>query len=71
MKYPGGSYDSANINILQAALNLACEELGVSDDQKKCEAVALLILGYARTGPSAIKKLKAYAIERFECSLCQ
>lgn len=69
MRNRGGSYDNANINTLQAALNLACEELGVSEDQKKCEAVAVLILGYARTGQSDVNKLKAFAIERFECSL--
>jgi hypothetical protein len=68
MKYPEGSYDNANINTLQAALNWACEELGVSQDHKKCEAVALLILGHARTGQTDVNKLKAYAIERFECS---
>lgn len=71
MKYPGGSYDSANINTLQAALNSACDELGISNDHKKCEAVALLILGYARTGQTDLNKLKAYAIERFECLLCE
>ncbi|CCB66527.1 hypothetical protein [Hyphomicrobium sp. MC1] len=69
MKYPGGSYDNASINTLQAALNLACEELGISQDHKKCEAVALIILGYARTGQTDIDKLKSYAIEKFECSL--
>jgi hypothetical protein len=69
MKYPGGNYDNANINTLQAALNSACEELGVGNDHKKCEAVALLVLGYARTGQTDVNKLKAYAIERFECSL--
>jgi hypothetical protein len=69
MKYPGGSYNNANINTLQAVLNSACDELGVSNDPKKCEAVALLILGYARTGQTDADKLKAYAIERFECSV--
>ena len=68
VKYLDGSYDNANINTLQAALNLACEELGVSQDHKKCEAVALLILGYARTGQTDVEELKSYAIERFECS---
>ena len=42
MKYPGDTYDNANVDTLQAALNSACEELGVSNDHKKCEAVALL-----------------------------
>ncbi len=69
MKYPGSGCGGANINILQAALNSACDELGVNGDQKKCKAVALLILGHARTGQSDMNKLKAYAIERFECSL--
>lgn len=69
MTFPIGSYDNANIDILQAALNSACEELGVSGDTKKCEAVALLILGYARTGQTDVNKLTAYAIERFECAL--
>jgi hypothetical protein len=69
MKFPIGNYDNANIDILQAALNSACEELGVSGDTKKCEAVALLILGYARTGQTDVNKLKTYAIERFECAL--
>lgn len=69
MRNLSGCYDNANINTLQAALNVACNELGVSEDQKKCEAVAVLILGYARTGQSDVNKLKAYAIERFECSL--
>ncbi len=69
MEYPGGNFDNANINTLQAALNSACDELGVSQDHKKCEAVALLILGYARTGQTDGNKLKCYAIERFECSL--
>ncbi len=68
MKYSDGSYDNANINTLQTALNLACDELGISKDHEKCEAVALLILGYARTGQSDVGKLKSYAIERFECS---
>lgn len=68
MKYPEGNYDNANINTLQTALNSACEELGVSQDRKKCEAVALLILGYARTGQTDVSELKSYAIERFECS---
>jgi hypothetical protein len=68
MKYPGRGYDNANINTLQAALNSACDELGVSNDHKKCEAVALLILAHARTGQTDVDKLKAYAIERFECS---
>jgi len=69
MKYPGGNYDNANINTLQAALNSACDELGVSNDHEKCQAVALLVLGYARTGQTDVNKLKAYAIERFECSV--
>jgi hypothetical protein len=69
MKYTGGSYDNVDINTLQAALNSACEELSVGNDHKKCEAVALLILGYARTGQTDVDKLKAYAIERFECAL--
>jgi hypothetical protein len=69
MKYPDGNWDSANINTLQTALDSACEELGVSQDHKKCEAVAFLILGYARTGQTDVDKLRAYAIERFECSL--
>lgn len=68
MKYPEGHYDNAGINTLQAALNLACEELGISQDHKKCAAVALLILSYARTGQTDVNKLKSYAIERFECS---
>jgi hypothetical protein len=68
VKYFDGSYDNVNINTLQAALNLACEELCISQDHQKCEAVALLILGYARTGQTDIEKLKSYAIERFECS---
>jgi hypothetical protein len=69
MKFPIGSYDNANIDILQAALGSACEELGISGDTKKCEAVALLIFAYARTGQTDVSKLKAYAIERFECAL--
>ena len=69
MNNPNFHYDNANINTLQAALNSACEELGVSNDHKKCEAVALLVLGYARTGQTDVNKLKAYAIERFEYSL--
>src|SRR5260221_3692191 len=68
VKYLDGSYDNANINTLQVALNLACEELGVNQDHKKCEAVALLIFGYARMGQTDVEKLKSYAIERFEYS---
>jgi hypothetical protein len=41
-------------------MNLACEELGVSGDAKKSEAVALLILGYARTDQTDANKLMAY-----------
>jgi hypothetical protein len=68
-KYSDGSYDNANINTLQAALNLACDELGISQDREKCEAMALLILGYARAGQTDVNKLKSDAVERFECSL--
>ena len=68
MQFPNGSYDNANINTLQAALNSACEELGVSQDHTKCGALALLIFGYARAGQTDVDKLKAYAIEQFECA---
>lgn len=69
MDFPEGTHDSASINTLQAALNLACDELGVSEDPEKRAAVARLIFGYARTGQKDVNKLKAFAIERFECAL--
>ncbi|MCK9361783.1 hypothetical protein M0Q28_06205 [Patescibacteria group bacterium] len=69
MKYSDGNWDNDDINTLQTALDSACEELGVSRDHKKCEAVALLILGYAKTGQTDVDKLRAYAVARFECSL--
>ncbi len=64
MQFPIG--DHASINTLQAALNSACEELGVSQDHEKCEALALLIFGCARAGQTDIDKLKFYALEGFE-----
>ena len=48
---------------MQAALNLACEELGITaKDKEKRKRVGLLIAALARAGQGDLDGLKSYAV---------
>ena len=65
MKFPTG-HDNNQINVLQAAMKLACKELCISKtDQESRERVASMIMAFAKYGPIDVEKLKAFAVQQF------
>ena len=65
MTFPTG-HDNNQINVLQAAMKLACKELCISKtDQESRERVASMIMAFAKYGPIDVEKLKAFAVQQF------
>ena len=66
MKSPTGHYDNDQINVLQAAHNLACEELCISKrDQESRDRVASMMMAFAKHGHIEVARLKAFAVQQF------
>ena len=69
MRFSNGNYDHDQINTMQAALNLACKELGITaKDKEKRERVGLLIAALGRAGQGDLDGLKSYAVYQFQNS---
>jgi hypothetical protein len=67
MKFPTGTFDSAQLAILQTTFELVCEELGVNaSDRSGRERIAEAMMALARAGQYDSDKLKIYAISRFK-----
>ena len=66
MAYPTCNQFSEKSLTVQAALALACAELGISEtDQEKRESVAILMAPLAKSGPVSIDRLKTFAVSQF------
>ena len=66
MSFPTSSPFSEKSLTVQAALALACRELGISEtDQAKRETVAILMAPLAKSGPVSIDRLKTFAVSQF------
>jgi hypothetical protein len=66
MKVPTGRYDNDKMNVLQAALNLACNELCISkSDQVSRKRVASMVVAFAKYGHLDVDKLKTFAVRQF------
>jgi hypothetical protein len=66
MKSPTGRYDSDKMNVLQAALNLACKELCISKaDHVSRKRVASMVVAFAKYGHLDVDKLKSFAVRQF------
>ena len=66
MKVPTGRYDNDKMNVLQAALNLACKELCISkSDQVSRKRVASMVVAFAKYGDLDVDKLKTFAVRQF------
>jgi hypothetical protein len=64
-----GVIDSHDLLVMEAALVLASEELGLAhDDINGRERLAHSILALHKAGQSDIERLKIYAISRFDAS---
>lgn len=61
-----GSFDSAQVAVLQTTFDLACKELGVaSTDEESRSRVAKAVIALAKAGQFDPDRLKIYAISRF------
>lgn len=66
MSFPTCSQFSDKSLTMQAALALACTELGINEtDQAKRECVAILMAPLAKSGPVSIDRLKTFAVSQF------
>ena len=66
MKFPTGHYDTDQINVLQAAHNLACKELCVGKtDQVSRERIASMMMAFAKYGHIDLENLKNFAVRQF------
>jgi hypothetical protein len=63
MTFPTG-HDNNQINVLQAAMKLACKELCISKTDQESR-VASMIMAFAKYGPIDVEKLKAFAVQQF------
>ena len=67
MSFPPCSPFGEKSLTVQAALALACAELGISEtEQAKRETVAILMAPLAKSGPVSIDRLKTFAVSNFE-----
>lgn len=67
MKFPSGHYDNDQINVLQAALDLACKELRIGRaDHESRQRVASMMIAFAKHGRIEVEKLKAFAVHQFD-----
>ena len=63
MKYSGGSFNDEQIKILQAALDRACRELGISPADKEDQTrVAQAVLALSKAGQLDADQLTKYAV---------
>ena len=61
-----GHYDDNQVNVLHAAMKLACKELCISKtDQESRERVASMMMAFAKYGHIDVEKLKAFAVQQF------
>ena len=66
MKFAPGHYDNNEINVLQTAMKLACNELCISKtDQESRERVASMMMAFAKHGHIDVEKLKSFAVNQF------
>ena len=66
MSFPPCSPFGEKSLTVQAALTLACAELGISEtEQAKRETVAILMAPLAKSGPVSIDRLKTFAVFQF------
>ena len=66
MSFPPCSPFSEKSLTVQAALALACAELGIGEtEQAKRETVAILMAPLAKSGPVSIDRLKTFAVSQF------
>jgi hypothetical protein len=66
MSFPTCSQFSEKSLTVQAALALACAELGIGEtDRAKRESVAILMAPLPKSGPVSIDRLKTFAVSQF------
>jgi hypothetical protein len=66
MSFPPCSQFREKSLTVQAALALACRELGIREtDQAKRESVAILMAPLAKSGQASINRLKTFAVSQF------
>jgi hypothetical protein len=66
MTFPIGHYDNNQIDVLEAAMKLACRELCISTtDQESRERVASMMMAFAKYGHIDVEKLKTFAVQQF------
>ena len=66
VKFAPGHYDDNQVNVLHAAMKLACKELCISKtDQESRERVASMMMAFAKYGHIDVEKLKAFAVHQF------
>ena len=66
VKSAPGHYDDNEVNVLHAAMKLACKELCISKtDQDSRERVASMMMAFAKHGHIDVDKLKAFAVHQF------
>ena len=66
VKFAPGHYDDNQVNVLHAAMKLACKELCISKtDQESRERVASMMMAFAKYGHIDVEKLKAFAVQQF------
>ena len=59
-------YDNSKINVLRAALDLACKELCIRrTDQENRRRVASMMIAFAKHGHIDVEKLKTFAVQQF------
>lgn len=67
MPFPRGVVDNDHLNIMQRAMELACEQLDLAaDNSAGRERVALLVTGFMRAGEHDPKKITSYVVEQFK-----
>jgi hypothetical protein len=67
MPFPRGVADNDQLNVMQYAMSLACERLGIQDhDKPSRERVALLVTGFMRAGEHDPENLTNYVVKQFK-----
>ncbi|WP_143117810.1 hypothetical protein [Hyphomicrobium facile] len=70
MPFPRGVIDSEHLDIMQQAMDLACNELAIKEtDTANRERVAFLVTGFMRAGEHDPKKLTIYVVDQFKLPL--
>ena len=66
MKYSGGSFNDEQLKVLQAALDRACRELGISPADKEARTrVAEAVLALSKAGQLDVDQLTKYAVYNY------